>query len=105
MEPEADAVRVLDTLQSGGVALFPTDVGYAIVGNGETAIERIYAAKRRSYDKACGMFSCWRMVEELSLLGTRERRMVAAVIRDHGLPFSIVTPFRRAHAFFAGVSP
>lgn len=28
-----DPQRLLDTLAQGGVALFPTDVGYTIVGN------------------------------------------------------------------------
>lgn len=101
----ADATRVLDILETGGVALFPADVGFAIVGNHEAAIERIYAAKQRSYDKACGMFSNWTMVQDLSLLGRRELAMVDSVIHKHGLPLSIVTPFRTEAPFFAGLSP
>lgn len=102
---EADATRVLDMLETGGVALFPADVGFAIVGSHEAAIERIYAAKQRSYDKACGMFSNWAMVQDLALLGARELAMVDSVIRKHRLPLSIVTPFRTEARFFARLSP
>lgn len=99
------ATRVLDTLEAGGVALFPADVGYAIVGNTETAIERIYAAKRRSYDKACGMFSNWDMVRRLALLDEPALAMIDAVIHGHGLPLSVVVPFRVDHPFFTGLAP
>ena len=102
---EADAARVLDTLEAGGVALFPADVGFAIVGNHEAALERIYAAKRRSYDKACGMFSNWQMVQDLAVLNGRSRAMIASVIHGHGMPLSVVVPFRNEAEFFAGLSP
>ena len=55
--PQADAQSIIDTVASGGVAVFPVDVGYAIVGNAEAAIARVFACKKRSYEKACGMFS------------------------------------------------
>jgi tRNA A37 threonylcarbamoyladenosine synthetase subunit TsaC/SUA5/YrdC len=100
-----DAARLLDTLQAGGIALFPVDVGYAIVGNHEAAIERIFRAKQRSYDKPCGMFSNWQMVQELALLDAREMEMVDTVIHRYGLPLSIVTPYRTDAAFFSGLTP
>jgi tRNA A37 threonylcarbamoyladenosine synthetase subunit TsaC/SUA5/YrdC len=97
---EADAKRLVDTLAKGGIAVFPVDVGYAIVGNHEAAIERIFAAKQRSYDKPCGMFSSWQMFLDLATVGARERAMVDTVIHRYGLPLSIVTPYRTDHAFF-----
>ncbi len=101
----ADATRLVDTLAAGGIAVFPVDVGYAIVGNHETAIERIFKAKQRSYDKPCGMFSSWQMVQELSTLGARERDMVDTVIHRYSLPLSIVTPYRVDHPFFKDLTP
>jgi tRNA A37 threonylcarbamoyladenosine synthetase subunit TsaC/SUA5/YrdC len=100
-----DARCLVDTLQSGGIALFQVDVGYAIVGNHEAAIERIFAAKQRSYDKPCGMFSNWQMVQDLAILGTREYDMVDTVIHRYDLPLSIVTPYRVDSAFFRGLTP
>ena len=101
----ADATRVVDTLAAGGVVVFQVDVGYAIVGNHEAAIERIFRAKQRSYDKPCGMFSSWQMFQDLSTVSARERDMVDTVIHRYGLPLSIVTPYRVDHAFFKDLTP
>jgi len=50
---KSDAARLLNTVAQGGVGIFATDVGYAIIGNGEAAIARIFACKQRNFDKAC----------------------------------------------------
>ena len=102
---QSDAARLLDTVTGGGVGIFPTDVGYAIIGNGEAAIARIFACKQRSFDKACGMFSNWDMFLALAAVGERERAIVDTVIHGHRLPFSVVTPYRMDHPFFAGLTP
>jgi tRNA A37 threonylcarbamoyladenosine synthetase subunit TsaC/SUA5/YrdC len=102
---KSDATRLADTLGRGGVGIFPTDVGYAIIGNAESAIARIFACKQRSFDKACGMFSSWDMFLALATVGERERAIVDAVIREHGLPFSVVTPYRTDHPFFSRLTP
>ena len=72
---KSDAARLLDTVTRGGVGIFATDVGYAIIGNGESAIARIFACKQRSFDKACGMFSSWDMFDALAQVGQRERHV------------------------------
>ena len=102
---KCDAVRLLDTVAGGGVGIFPTDVGYAIIGNGESAIARIFACKQRSFDKACGMFSNWEMFLALATIGERERAIVDTVIRQHRLPLSVVTPYRVEHRFFSRLTP
>jgi tRNA A37 threonylcarbamoyladenosine synthetase subunit TsaC/SUA5/YrdC len=96
----ADAKRLVDTLEGGGVVVFQCDVGYAIVGNHEPAIERIFAAKARSFEKACGMFSSWQMFLDLGQVGQRERDIVDTVIHRYGLPLSVVVPYRVDHPFF-----
>ena len=96
----ADAKRLVDTVEQGGVVVFQVDVGYAIVGNHEPAIERIFAAKARSFDKPCGMFSSWQMFLDLGLVGQRERDIVDTVIHRYGLPLSVVVPYRVDHPFF-----
>jgi len=70
---KSDAARLLNTVAQGGVGIFATDVGYAIIGNGEAAIARIFACKQRNFDKACGMFSNWDMFVALAGVGERER--------------------------------
>lgn len=102
---EGEAARVVDTLAGGGVAIFPTDVGYAIVGTTEAAIGRIFAYKNRSFTKACGMFSSWEMFLDIALVGPREREAVDTVIHGYGLPISVVVPYRTDHPHFAALSP
>src|SRR5947208_1013739 len=102
---KSDAARLLNTVAQGGVGIFATDVGYAIIGNGEAAIARIFACKQRNFDKACGMFSNWDMFDALAQVGQRERKIVDTVIHEHGLPLSVVTPYKIGHPFFSRLTP
>lgn len=98
-----DANRVLDCVSGGGVAIFPASVGYAIVGHSEAAVRRIYAAKQRSYSKPCGWFGNWKLFNQIIDVPDRSRAVVDCVIHKHGLPLSIVGPFRRNEAFVEAV--
>jgi hypothetical protein len=104
-DEKADAARLIDVVAKGGVAVFPVDVGYAIVGNAVAAIARVFACKKRSFDKACGMFSNRDMFVNLTALGERELAIVDSVTRKHGLPFSVVVPYKVGHPFFNGLTP
>jgi len=101
----ADAVRLVDTIAKGGIAVFPVDVGYAIVGNKEAAIAKIFAAKQRSFAKQCGMFSNWDMFKAIAKVDAREHDMVESIIKRHNLPLSVVVPFDGDHAHFKDLTP
>lgn len=103
--PGADATKIVDTTTDGGIAIFPVDVGYAIAGNAEAAIRRIYEAKKRSFSKPCGTFGNWEMFNEFVNVDDKAREVVRTVLFDHDLPLSIVAPFDAAHPFFAGLAP
>lgn len=47
--------KLITTLQSGGIAIIPTDTIYGLVGlaNNQATVERIYQTKGRNPDKAC----------------------------------------------------
>ena len=100
-----DAARILETLQGGGVAIFPVSVGYAIVGHEDEAIKRIYAAKKRSFEKPCGNFGDWELFNELLDVSDQARELVRCIIQDHDLPFSVVAPFRPDHPLAKGLPP
>ncbi len=102
---KADAARLIDTVAAGGVAVFPVDVGYAIVGNAQDAIARVFACKKRSFEKACGMFSNRDMLINLSLLDQRSIDIADSITKKHGLPFSVVVPYKVDHPFFSGLTP
>jgi tRNA A37 threonylcarbamoyladenosine synthetase subunit TsaC/SUA5/YrdC len=44
---EADAQRVFEILKSGGVAICPADVGYAIMTCNPKALEKVFTTKKR----------------------------------------------------------
>lgn len=100
-----DAARLLDVVEGGGIAIVGLDVGYAIMGHTEPAIRRIFEAKQRSYGKPCGFFSSWELLNEIYVIGERERRMVSVVIHDYNLPLSVVAPFRRNHPIYRKFAP
>ena len=102
---QGDATRLIETVARGGVAVFPVDVGYAIVGNAEDAITRVFACKKRSVEKACGMFSNRDMLINLSLLDQRSIEIVDSITKKHSLPFSVVVPYKIDHPFFSGLTP
>lgn len=100
-----DVSRVLDRLERGGVAIVPLDVAYAIVGAREVAIRRIFAAKRRSYDKPSGMFGDWSLSRDIHVMPDDRHAMVRELVEEVKLPFSVVAPFRDDHPIFADVDP
>ena len=101
----AAAARVLATMAAGGVAILPLDVAYAVVGTTPAAIRAIFAAKNRSYDKPSGMFGTWELSRELHLLPAEHHAIAPAIVREYGLPFSIVAPFRADHPLLRRVDP
>lgn len=108
MEPNdvsADAERVMKVLVDGGVAIIYLDVAYAVLGRSEESVRRIYAAKGRSFSRPTGIVGCLELHDELHLLDDAKREMVRAVTVTHGLPLSVIAPFRRDHPFLANLDP
>lgn len=101
----ADAARVLDALMVGGVAILPLDVAYAVIGVKQRAIEAIFAAKARSYEKPSGMFGNWALSREVHVMPAERHEMAREIVEQEGLPFSIVAPFRPDHPLLRGADP
>ena len=101
----ADVDTVMGTIAGGGVAIAPLDVAYAIVAATADGIRRIYAAKRRSWDKPGGMFANRELSRDIHDMDNDRHEMVRYLIEEENLPFSIVAPFRRDHPFLAAADP
>jgi len=101
----AQSKELLDVIEGGGVAILPLDVAYAIVGNSEDSIRRIFTSKNRSYEKPSGMFSNFDLLEEIQIMENWKKDIVRAVIFDNDLPMSTVAPFRAGHPMFKNVAP
>lgn len=84
------------------MAIFGTDVGYAIVGHTPDALRRIYELKTRSSDKPCGCFASTTHFSEMIDADDDARGLVSAVIDRHGLPLSVVGRYTEDHPLIAG---
>lgn len=102
LDPVAAGRAVFSCVRDGGVAIFPTDVGYAIVGHAPAAIERIYALKHRSATKPCGCFASLAHFDRMLDVSADARALVAAVIEGHGLPLSVVGRYVARDPLIAG---
>lgn len=100
-----DVTKLLNTLGSGGVAIAPLDVAYAILAATPQGIRRIFDAKSRSYEKPSGMFGNINLSAALHIMDTDRHAMVQQMVEAVGLPFSVVAPFREHHTFLAKVDP
>ena len=100
-----DAKAVFDIIVGGGIAIVPLDVAYAIIGYTGDAIRKIFAVKKRSFDKPSGMFACMNHSLALHRLGKREREIQRALINEYDLPYSVVAPFDPFHPALSDVDP
>ncbi len=98
-----DARRAFDVVAGGGIVVFPTVVGYAVIGHTDEAIARIFEAKRRSFDKPCGWFGNWDLFNEVIDVDDATRALVDAIVHGRGLPFSLVAPFRPGTAYIGSL--
>lgn len=101
-DPLQAARAVFDTVRRGGVAIFRTDVGYAIVGHAPAAIARIYRLKQRSAAKPCGCFASRAILDALVMRDARADALVEAVVGRHDLPLSVVGRYDAGHPLIAG---
>jgi L-threonylcarbamoyladenylate synthase len=96
------AVRLQECLESGGVAVFPTDTVYGLACDPENehAVRRLYELKGRPADRPAAVmfFNRERATRALGELGDRERAAIEALLpgpvtlllpnRDHRFPLA-----------------
>ncbi len=101
----ADVSLLLDTIAAGKAAIAPLDVAYAINACTEAGIRRIYAAKKRSYEKPGGLFANVEVSRAIHVMEGWKHDLAETIAREEKIPFSIVAPFDADHGFFAEVDP
>lgn len=77
--PESKLKQIVSELSAGRLIVYPTDTVYGLGCDpfDETAIKRIYMAKRRPFDMAMSiMVKDLRMMEEVAVLDERSRLLV-----------------------------
>ncbi len=101
-EPTPDVLRedaraAFRTMRTGGVAVLPLSVSYAIFAATALAVERIYALKNRPASKPNGVIGNLDIFEALMIVEPRDRALVECITVEHDLPLSVVAPFRADH--------
>ncbi len=79
--PEAKVKQVVSELAAGRLIVYPTETVYGLGCDpfDETAVKRIYMAKRRPFDMPMSIaVKDLQMMEELTILDDRARRLVRA---------------------------
>lgn len=92
--PESRLKQIVSELTAGRLIVYPTETVYGLGCDpfDETAVKRIYMAKRRPFDMAMSiMVKDLRMMEEVGVLDERARRLVKKFMPG---PLTIIVPKR-----------
>jgi len=87
-----DALRAMDVVLGGGIAIIPTYVGYVILGATTDAINRTIEVKQRGPAKLNAVIGCTSMHAALHVLEGHKREMVRVITEDYDLPMGTVAP-------------
>jgi tRNA A37 threonylcarbamoyladenosine synthetase subunit TsaC/SUA5/YrdC len=92
-----DAKTMVDTLESGGIAIIPGNVGYALGASTPDALSICFRTKGRAPHKRHALLGNWDLHQEIHVLDTAARSIVETLVLDHGVPLGVIAPFRRDH--------
>jgi tRNA A37 threonylcarbamoyladenosine synthetase subunit TsaC/SUA5/YrdC len=101
----ADARRAFGLLKMGGIAIFPNDVGYGIIGGSRQALQKIFQAKRRGSHKRNALLCDLATQREVHVLDSRSQEIVEAITRDFDLPLGVIGNYRPDHPLMQKVDP
>ncbi len=101
-EPEAatiaqDARKAFQVMVSGGVAVLPLSVSYAIFAHTAIGVERTYQLKQRAQTKPNGVIGNWDIFSSVMQVSQRDHDLVRCITLDHDLPLSVIAPFDPHH--------
>ena len=105
LDPERDARRAFDVIESGGIAILPNDVGYSLIGARFEALKRIFDTKRRKPEKLNAMLGNDDHHRALHVVSERGRKIVEAITKDYDLPLGLIAPCRPDHPFLKRLDP
>lgn len=97
LDIKADAGRIFEVLQRGGIAIIPNDAGYALMGGSAEAVQRIFVAKKRGGHKRNAMLCSMPTQRELHVLDERCQAMIETITQDYDLTLGAVAPYRADH--------
>lgn len=93
----ADALRIFQVLESGGVVILPTEVGYGLMATSAEAIERAFAVKRRRPGHAQGLYGTYELHRTLHLLDEKRYEMTRVLVEELDMSLMVVAPYDNNH--------
>lgn len=90
---------------SGGLAIIPVDVGYAICAGDSIALERAFQTKQRKPHKRHAMIGSYDLHRSVHTLPPREAGMCKLIVHDLNLPLGLVAPFKEDHPLIIKLGP
>jgi tRNA A37 threonylcarbamoyladenosine synthetase subunit TsaC/SUA5/YrdC len=101
----ADARRAFDLIKDGGIAIWPNDVGYGMVGSTKQALQKIFVTKGRGSHKRNALLCDMITQRSLHDLDARSQDILEAITIDYNLPLGAIGPFRPDHPLLKKVDP
>ncbi|KFX95469.1 hypothetical protein V490_03849 [Pseudogymnoascus sp. VKM F-3557] len=102
---QADASRIFQVLQSGGVVIVPTEVGYGFMATSTEAVERAFAAKQRRPGHAQGLYGSHELHRELHILDEQRFEMTRVLVEELDMSLMAVAPCDNNHRLLRALSP
>lgn len=102
---KSDALEVYTLLQSGGVAIIPTEVGYGIVAISAEGIERAFAAKQRKAGHTVGILGTWNTHRQLHVLPDEKFEISRMITEEFSMVLAVVAPYHKDHPRLKSLDP
>lgn len=100
-----DARRAFEVVRSGGIAIWPNDVGYGMVGGTRQALMKIFTTKGRGDHKRNALLGDAVTQRGMHRLDSRAQEIVEAITQDFNLPLGAIGPFNPEHPLLGKVEP
>ncbi|MEI6183148.1 MAG: Sua5/YciO/YrdC/YwlC family protein [bacterium] len=105
LDIKGDARRTFDVCKSGGIAIFPVDVGYTMISGSREGLKKIFNAKQRGGHKRNALICDMETQRELQVLDKRGQEMIEVITQDYNLPLGPIATYRTDHPLMKKIDP
>lgn len=99
----ADAQRVFEVLKSGGTAICPADVGYAIMTCNPRALEKVFMTKKRGATKRHAMIGSFAIHKSVHEFTPENAEIVRVLTQDFDLPLGVIGKYKPEHPIIQSI--
>ncbi|KAI1391659.1 uncharacterized protein F4822DRAFT_397405 [Hypoxylon trugodes] len=102
---QADALRVFEVLKTGGIAICPADVGYAVMATHAKSLEKIFLTKQRGAHKRHAGIGSYAIHKEVHIMDPVHQEIVDHLSQDLDIPVGVIARYRRDHPVVKNIDP